>query len=78
MTIDDGRGGHRKEGSTDYDGAVRETRHPNPGHVRSKQRPDRCADRDADAADDLRDEEQAQGTALDDGHFHGQTVAHRA
>ena len=78
MAIDDGRGGQRKQGRTDDNGALRETRHANAGNIRSQQRSDRRADRHADAADDLSDEEETQSTALDGGDFHGPTVARRA
>ena len=62
--IDDGRGGQRKQGGTDDHGALRQTRHPNARKIRRQQRSHRRADRDADAADDLGDEEEAQGPAL--------------
>ena len=70
MPMHDGRGWHRKEGSADYHGALCEPRHANARNVGSQQRSDRRTDRDADAADNLRHEEQSQSTALDGGHFH--------
>src|SRR5829696_3101220 len=70
VALNDGRGRHRKQGGTDDDGALRQTRHADPRNIGSEQRSHRRPHRDPDAADDLGDEEQSQGTALDDGGFH--------
>jgi hypothetical protein len=72
VAVHDGRGGYRKEGSANYEGALRQPRHADARNIRGKQRADRRANRDADAADDLRRKEQSQRTALNGGHFHDQ------
>jgi hypothetical protein len=64
VAIHNRRGRQRKQGSADYDGALCDAGHANARNVGGKQRPDRRADRDADAAD--RREEDSQSTALYD------------
>ena len=69
MAIHDDRGRYRKQRCADYCGALRQTRHPDARKIRSQQRSHRRADRDPDAADDLGDKEETQGTALNCGGF---------
>ena len=65
--VDDGRRRDGKQSSADHRGALGQARHADARDVGRQQRAHRRADRDADAADDLGDEEQAQGPALDGG-----------
>ena len=69
--VDDRRRRDGKESSADHRGALRQTGHAHARNVSREQRADRRAYRHPDPADDLRDEEQPQRTALDVGDFHG-------
>ena len=72
VAMDDGRGRHREERRAHDVGADRQAGHADARDVGRQQRTNRRADRDADAADDLGNEEEPQRAALDLGHFHAE------